>query len=188
MRREWRRTSSSQAEPSPWRHCWTSWASCSNVSSASNPGAVTCAATPGQFLVNRGQPISACHSMERKVPSKCSLGHHPGGRKQSPHLTHHVSERQANPCSGRGSAVASPFLVQRNSRVNGGAFPLPTIRLETFGLVLPEVEITITEPAKKSRKNLGQCHPKEIEFRTRAINGFRLASSLKAMPQQSNTS
>ena len=30
MRREWRRTSSSQAEPSPWRHCWTSWASCSN--------------------------------------------------------------------------------------------------------------------------------------------------------------
>src|SRR3984893_15337089 len=38
MRREWRRTSSSQAEPSPWRHCWTSWASCSNVSSASNPG------------------------------------------------------------------------------------------------------------------------------------------------------
>ena len=30
MRREWRRTSSSQAEPSPWRQCWTSWASCSN--------------------------------------------------------------------------------------------------------------------------------------------------------------
>src|SRR5262249_23303698 len=30
MRREWRRTSSSQAEPSPWRHCWTRWASCSN--------------------------------------------------------------------------------------------------------------------------------------------------------------
>jgi hypothetical protein len=55
--------------------------------------------------------------------------------------------------------VASPFLVQRNSRVNGGAFPLPTIRLETFGLVLPEEEITTTE-----------------------------ASSLKAMPQQSNTS
>src|SRR5712671_6970187 len=51
MRREWRRTSSSQAEPSPWRHCWTSWASCSNVSSASNPATVTCAAAPGQFLV-----------------------------------------------------------------------------------------------------------------------------------------
>src|SRR5580698_2993057 len=31
MRREWRRTSSSQAEPSPWRHCWTSWASCSKL-------------------------------------------------------------------------------------------------------------------------------------------------------------
>src|SRR6266851_3668140 len=51
MRREWRRTSSSQAEPSPWRQCWTSWASCSNVSSASKPGAVTCATTSGQFLV-----------------------------------------------------------------------------------------------------------------------------------------
>src|SRR5579872_5648880 len=38
MRREWRRTSSSQAEPSPWRHCCTSWASCSNSSSASDPG------------------------------------------------------------------------------------------------------------------------------------------------------
>src|SRR5882757_5680465 len=31
MRRVWRRTSSSQAEPSPWRHCWTSWASCSKL-------------------------------------------------------------------------------------------------------------------------------------------------------------
>jgi hypothetical protein len=84
--------------------------------------------------------------------------------------------------------VAAPFLVQWNSRVNGGAFPLPTIRLETFGLVLPEVEITTTELAKKSRRDLGRCHPKEIEFRTHATNGFRLASSLKAMPQQSNTS
>src|SRR5271167_1981007 len=41
IRRVWRRTSSSQAEPSPWRHCWTSWASCSNVSSASKPATVT---------------------------------------------------------------------------------------------------------------------------------------------------
>src|SRR6267154_1647772 len=75
MRRVWRRTSSSQAEASPWRHCWTSWASCSNVSSASNPGTVTCATTSGQFLVNRGRPGSACHTMERKVPLKCSLRH-----------------------------------------------------------------------------------------------------------------
>jgi hypothetical protein len=75
MRREWRRTSSSQADPSPWRHCWTSWASCSNVSSASNPGTVTCATTLGQFLVNRGQPISACHTMERKVPPESSPRH-----------------------------------------------------------------------------------------------------------------
>src|ERR1700730_10057396 len=75
MRREWRRTSSSQAEPSPWRHCWTSWASCSNVSSASNPGTVTCATTSGQFFVNRRRPCSACHTMERKVPPKCSLRH-----------------------------------------------------------------------------------------------------------------
>src|SRR5271157_2133944 len=34
MRRVCRRTSSSQAEPSPWRHCWTSWASCSKLSFA----------------------------------------------------------------------------------------------------------------------------------------------------------
>src|SRR5690242_21107134 len=40
MRRVWRRTSSSQADPSPWRHCWTSWATCSNVSSASEPTTV----------------------------------------------------------------------------------------------------------------------------------------------------
>jgi len=53
---------------------------------------------------------------------------------------------------------------------------------------VPEVEITTTELAKKSRKDLGRCHRKEIEFRTHATNGFRLASSLKAMPQQSNTS
>src|SRR6266404_4261876 len=44
--------------------------------------------------------ISACHTMERKVPLKCSLWHPPRGRKQSPHLTHRVSERQANACSG----------------------------------------------------------------------------------------
>src|SRR5260370_14651975 len=31
-------------------------------------------------------------------------------------------------------------------------------------LVLPEVEITATELAQKSRKDLGQCHQKEIEF------------------------
>src|SRR5271165_2794893 len=41
IRRVWRRTSSSQAVPAPWRHCWTSWASCSNVSSASKPATVT---------------------------------------------------------------------------------------------------------------------------------------------------
>src|ERR1700719_984204 len=31
MRRVWRRTSSFQAKPSPWRHCWTSWASSSKL-------------------------------------------------------------------------------------------------------------------------------------------------------------
>src|SRR6202158_6100845 len=95
MRREWRRTSSSQADPSPRRHCWTSWASCSNVSSASNPGTVTCAATLGQFLVNRGQPISACHTMERKVPPKCSLWDAvPAAEEESPHLTQQPQEPQ----------------------------------------------------------------------------------------------
>src|SRR5258707_6290218 len=55
IRREWRRTSSSQAEPSPWRHCWTSWASCSNL---------------------RQPRIAAylgLHMMERKLPPKSSL-------------------------------------------------------------------------------------------------------------------
>src|SRR3984893_70701 len=82
MRREWRRPSTSHAEPSPGRHCWTSWASCSNVSSASNPGTVTCATTLGrQFLVKPWAAISACHTMERKVPPKCSPGNQHLGRK-----------------------------------------------------------------------------------------------------------
>src|SRR6202158_2087169 len=95
MRRESRRTRSSLADPSPRTQCWTSGASCSNVSSASNHGTVTCAATLGQFLVNRGQPISACHTMERKVPPKCSLWHaDPVAAKQSPHLTQQPQEPQ----------------------------------------------------------------------------------------------
>src|ERR1700741_2666022 len=74
IRREWRRTSSSQAEPSPWRHCWTSWASCSNVSSASNPGTVTCATTLGQFLVNRGQPSRPAILWNEKCPQNVPPG------------------------------------------------------------------------------------------------------------------
>src|SRR5439155_1262737 len=110
IRREWRRTSSSQAEPSPWRHCWTSWASCSNVSSASNPGTVTCVTTLGQFLVNRGQPISACHTMERKVPLKCSLGHRNRGGKNPRILL--IRREKHNECPRsrprRGAACCAP--------------------------------------------------------------------------------
>jgi len=34
----------------------------------------------------------------------------PVAGKQSPHLTHHVSERQANPCSDSGSISASRVI------------------------------------------------------------------------------
>src|ERR1700738_1215104 len=47
------------------------------------------------------------------------------------------ARRVGRPFPGKADnrTVAAPFLAQRNSRVNGSAFPLPTIRLETFGLV-----------------------------------------------------
>src|SRR5271170_8286657 len=74
MRRVWRRTSSSQAEPSPWRHCWTSWASCSNVSSASKPATVT--SLPQKLHgANFGLQLWNANC-SRKVP--CSSG--PGDR------------------------------------------------------------------------------------------------------------
>src|SRR6267143_3973584 len=85
MRLVWRRTSSSQADPSPWRHCWTSWASCSNVSSASNPGTVTCAATPGQFLVKTvgrhlGLPYYGTKSAPKMFPWAPNSWPQPNGR------------------------------------------------------------------------------------------------------------
>src|SRR6266850_6995546 len=72
MRRVWRRTSSSQADPSPWRHCWTSWASCSNVSSASKPATVKACLRAGALSKADQQSISACQlwnvNCSRNVP------------------------------------------------------------------------------------------------------------------------
>src|SRR5713226_3982546 len=96
IRREWRRTSSSQAEPSPWRHCWTSWASCSNVSSASKPGTVTCATTSGQFLVKPqaallGLPYYGTKSASEMFPNPTP------GCQRCPHLTQPPKETQEMP-------------------------------------------------------------------------------------------
>jgi hypothetical protein len=72
MRRVWRRTSSSQADPSPWRHCWTSWASCSNVSSASKPATVQGVSASWLSLKSRLAVHLGLPTMERKLLSKCS--------------------------------------------------------------------------------------------------------------------
>src|SRR5579883_98266 len=81
MRRVWRRTSSSQADPSPWRHCWTSWASCSNASKPQSCLTNAIFAKPPRFHVAAQAAhagcildgcIPACHTMERKVPAKSS--------------------------------------------------------------------------------------------------------------------
>src|SRR6266850_6672411 len=99
MRRVWRRTSSSQADPSPWRHCWTSWASCSNVSSASKPATVQGVSASRSSLKGRPAVHLGLPTMERKLLSKCSpwnqgptadrsVGHltHPGGKTQAPEI------------------------------------------------------------------------------------------------------
>src|SRR5271169_2712809 len=78
MRLLWRRTSSSQADPSPWRHCWTSWASCSNVSSASQP--LRCKASCESASLSKAvwQSISACQlwnvKCSRNVPRGTRAG------------------------------------------------------------------------------------------------------------------
>ncbi len=51
--------------------------------SASNPGTLTCATTLGQFFVKPWAAISACHTMERKVPPKCSPRHPTPQRKNA---------------------------------------------------------------------------------------------------------
>src|SRR6266852_7289860 len=96
MRREWRRTSSSQAEPSPCRQCWTSWASCSNVSSASKPGTETCATTSGQFLAKPqaallGLPYYGTKSAPEMFPNPTP------GCQRCPHLTQPPKETQQMP-------------------------------------------------------------------------------------------
>src|ERR1700681_1003021 len=96
MRREWRRTSSSQADPSPWRHCWTSWASCSNVSSASIPATVQGVSASRLSLKSRLAVQLGLPTMERKMLSKCS----PRDQGLTPnryagHLTHPDGKTQA---------------------------------------------------------------------------------------------
>src|SRR6266849_7973615 len=117
MRREWRRTSSSQAEPSPWRHCWTSWASCSNVSSASKPGTVTCATTSGQFLVKPqaallGLPYYGTKSASEMFPDPTL------GCQRCPHLTQPPRETQETPRRNevrRLAPAASAVVILRTS-------------------------------------------------------------------------
>src|SRR5213082_3078277 len=101
MRLLWRRTSSSQAEPSPWRHCWTSWTSCSNASLASNP-----------------KGLSACQSMERKLQPKCSpVAGSAGSDRIGGHLT------------GGGGMDTSPVLTisWREEEVEGAVAEVYTL-------------------------------------------------------------
>src|SRR6267143_4409893 len=75
MRRVWRRTSSSQADPSPWRHCWTSWASCSNVSSASKPATVQGVSASRPLSQKAAwQSIPACQLWNVKCSRNVPLG------------------------------------------------------------------------------------------------------------------
>ena len=102
IRRVWRRTSSSQADPSPWRHCWTSWASCSNVSSASisHYGARR-VYEPAPLSEARWQSISACQLWNVKCSQKVPLVCSPDSRPCCRHLTHHASLLQATCCCNR---------------------------------------------------------------------------------------
>src|SRR5207248_7906763 len=104
MRRVWRRTSSSQADPSPWRHCWTSWASCSNVSSASKPTTVQ-GVSASRLLSqkNRWQSIPACQLWNENCNENVPLETGPGFRpsfagillRRSTRSEEHTSELQS---------------------------------------------------------------------------------------------
>src|SRR4029077_20472363 len=96
MRRVWRRTSCSQADPSPWRHCWTSWASCSNVSSASKPATVQGVSASRLFFKNRPAAHLGLPTMERKLLSKCSpYDQGLTANRYAAHLTHPGRKTQA---------------------------------------------------------------------------------------------
>src|SRR5438445_4783003 len=92
-----RRTSSSQADPSPWRHCWTSWASCSNVSSASFAcyGARR-ASESATLSVASQQSISACQLWNANCPRNVPAWLGPYSDGYARHLTQQSTERQEN--------------------------------------------------------------------------------------------
>src|SRR6266568_2089692 len=104
MRRVWRRTSSSQADPSPWRHCWTSWASCSNHQPQN---LLRCKA---YLRVGLSQSRPAVHlglpTMERKMLSKCSpAGSALTADRYNRYLTQQVARRQENQWGAQGDFV-----------------------------------------------------------------------------------
>src|SRR5215467_5480122 len=98
MRRVWRRTSSSQADPSPWRHCWTSWASCSNESSASKP--ITVQGVSASRLLSQktaGSPTRPANYGTKTAGEMFPLNLGQAFNRHCTHLTQESLAKQENP-------------------------------------------------------------------------------------------
>src|SRR6267154_741189 len=117
MRLVWRRTSSSQADPSPWRHCWTSWASCSNHQPQNLLRCKAClrvGLSQSRPTVHLGLP-----TMERKMLSKCSpAGSALTADRYNRYLTQQVAQRQENQW---GAGLLGSQRCSRNENI----VPLP---------------------------------------------------------------
>src|SRR5215469_15440396 len=140
MRRVWRRTSSSQADPSPWRHCWTSWASCSNVSRASKPTTVQ-GVSASRLLSQKtaGSPSRPANygtkTAEKMFPFKPGqafnrhCGHLTGGDRGETSESRRVGHRNLGTCA----APAALLVPERSasSRLRQQAVKLALDRLAT---------------------------------------------------------
>src|SRR5690242_4169499 len=114
MRRVWRRTSSSQADPSPWRHCWTSWASCSNVSSASEPTTVQ-GVSASRLLSQKtaGSPFGPANYGTKTAGEMFPLGLGQAFNRHCRHLTQESLGKQEYPaCSGEAELLKRGALIQ----------------------------------------------------------------------------
>src|ERR1700758_4989463 len=112
MRRVWRRTSSSQADPSPWRHCWTSWASCSNVSSASEPTTVQ-GVSASRLLSQKtaGSPSRPANYGTKTASEMFPLNLGQAFDRHCWHLTHETLSKQGNPAGDRKVSLAAGLCL-----------------------------------------------------------------------------
>src|SRR5258707_6096430 len=102
MRRVGRRTSPSQAEPSPWRHCWTSWASCCKLPQPHLPD--TCLGSTRRWVFRPANVWNA----------KCTGNVPPWGRPNRPfgwHLTRSRPDLQRLRVTTCWNHVAYPCLT-----------------------------------------------------------------------------